>query len=1140
VLDDNQRWEMRPPIEFRVLGPLDVRIDGVVVNVGGPKQRALLALLVLSANRVVSRDRLLEEVFADESVTGPRRLNVQISRLRKVVGEQRLVTRPPGYLLQVEPGELDLHLFEQLVADGRRALEDADPARAAELLGEALRLWRGRALADLEFEPFARVEAERLEELRLAAVEDRIEAELALGRHGALVPELETLVAEHPLRERLRGQLMLALYRSGRQADALDVYRVGRSLLVDELALEPGPRLKELEQAILRQDEALELERERETHTTTALLEEPRSSPTLSEAQRVESRPSRRRLAGSAVVVVIVAVAAITVGLVTAGSAGKQTPLTTDAIALLSSRNDAITASVPLQGAPSGLAAGFGSLWVSEVDAGQVVRVDPRRHAVVQTIPVGHGPSGITTGAGDVWVVNTVDGTVSRVDPDSGTVAQTISVGNDPSGIVASAGSIWVASQTNGTVLRIDPSTGHIVRAIRTGSGSSGLAAADGSIWVANGDAGTVTRIDPRAGAVTDTIHVGDAPSAIVGSRRGVYVLDLLDATVSRIDPTTDGIRWTSPVLGAPTGLARANNVVWISDANGSVAGLDRHGRRVATKRVGEQPEAVASTTDGLWIALAEGGAGHRGGTLTIANSLGFPDTIDPADGTADETAPTQYLGLTNDGLVTFDHVAGPAGALLVPDLALALPRPSDSGRVYTFHLRPGIRYSTGAVVRPTDVLRSFERLFAIRSSGAANYLAIVGAAACSRSPHSCDLSAGIHADDRGGTVTFRLTRPDPEFLDKLTKPFADVLPGGVPRIESGKPLPATGPYEITGYRPLHEVVMTRNPRFREWSAAAQPAGYPNRIVIRTNPGGPAAVSAFAAGRLDFVFLPVALPGPRVPYLRLHHPSEVKVNPALGTNFFFLNVHAPPFNDVRVRRALNFALDRAAIVSVDGGSAAATPTCQILPPQIPGYAPYCPYTRDSGAEGRWHGPDLARARRLVAASRTQGGKVVVWDTPEPFGVTHDSAFVVAALRRLGYRATVRMMPDKTFFDYTNNSSNRAQVIVGGWGADFPNADEFLGHLTCGYWVPGDGAATSDASGFCDPRFDRQVERATALETTKPEAADALWARLDRLATNEAIWLPTDTQSSTSLVSSRVRNYRYNPVWGALVDQFWLH
>src|SRR5919204_58564 len=256
-------------LEFRILGPLVVRVDGAPIRLGGPKQRALLALLLLSANRVVSRDRLTDELFADQSVeSADHALRNHVSRLRKVLSpvatvEPRLVARAPGYLLRVEPGELDLEHFERLVAAGRGSLAAGEPAAAADSLRAAEALWEGRPLADLEFEPFARVDVERLEELRVAAVEERIDAELALGRQLALVPELEALVVEHPFRERFCAQLMLALYRCGRQAEGLEVYRHTHQLLSDQLGLEPSVELQELERAILVQDPALTLDRGR-------------------------------------------------------------------------------------------------------------------------------------------------------------------------------------------------------------------------------------------------------------------------------------------------------------------------------------------------------------------------------------------------------------------------------------------------------------------------------------------------------------------------------------------------------------------------------------------------------------------------------------------------------------------------------------------------------------------------------------------------------------------------------------------------------------------------------------------------------------------------------------------------------------
>jgi len=250
-------------LRFRVLGPLAAFADREPLQVGGPKQRALLALLLLSANRIVPRESLLAELFFELSPdSADHALRNQVSRLRKVLATAgaeppRLVARPPGYLLRVEPGELDLEQFERLVVDGREALAAADPSSAATSLRAAEALWSGRALADLDLEGLVRIEIERLEELRLAAVEERIEAELALGKQRELIGELEALCGEHPYRERFRAQLMLALYRSGRQAEGLEVYQRTRTLFDDELGLVPGVELQELERAILVQDPAL-------------------------------------------------------------------------------------------------------------------------------------------------------------------------------------------------------------------------------------------------------------------------------------------------------------------------------------------------------------------------------------------------------------------------------------------------------------------------------------------------------------------------------------------------------------------------------------------------------------------------------------------------------------------------------------------------------------------------------------------------------------------------------------------------------------------------------------------------------------------------------------------------------------------
>ncbi len=246
-------------VEFGILGPLEARDGDRVVPLGGPRQRGVLAILLTRAGRVVPAEQLVDELWSSEppaSAAGV--LQTYVSNLRKSLGRGAIVTRGPGYSVALEPGQLDLHEFERLTTMGAKALAEGSPGEAAAAFREALDLWRGPALADFAYEPFAQAEIARLEELRLLALERRIDADLACGRHAEVVGELEGLAAEHPLREHLHRQLMLALYRSGRQAEALEAYRAAREALVEGLGIEPGAALQELQRAILRQDPELQ------------------------------------------------------------------------------------------------------------------------------------------------------------------------------------------------------------------------------------------------------------------------------------------------------------------------------------------------------------------------------------------------------------------------------------------------------------------------------------------------------------------------------------------------------------------------------------------------------------------------------------------------------------------------------------------------------------------------------------------------------------------------------------------------------------------------------------------------------------------------------------------------------------------
>ncbi|HEX5289211.1 MAG TPA: BTAD domain-containing putative transcriptional regulator, partial [Streptosporangiaceae bacterium] len=499
--------------EFGILGPLEVIRCGRAVPLGGPRQRAVLALLLLEANRVVSLDRLAEDLWAGDPPEGwVTTVQIYISHLRQALEPGRtrgaagevLVTRNRGYLLRVDRERLDAARFEHGFTAGRAALEAGRYAEAAGTLRRALGLWRAGVLADLADYAFTRPEAARLEELRLAAVEARVDADLALGRHHALTAELEQLVAGNPLREGLHGQLMLALYRCGRQADALAAYRRVRDLLAGELGIDPGEPLRRLHAAVLAQDPALDW---RGDPQAAAEVHRPDADILVnSPAPQSPARPGGpghapvwTRWRGRRLLVIGSALAVAATACVVAVArpwAGQPSGLPADSVGLIGPSGERVGGPVSVA-SPAGLAYGAGSVWAVDSAGGALARIDPATHAV-QQIPVGSAPSAVAFTGPDAWVTNSGDGTVSRVSTVTNKAVQTIPVGNLPVAIAAGSGGVWVANEGDDTVDRIDPATGAVTkRGIQVGGRPDGIAAGSGGVWVANGEDGTIQRIDP-------------------------------------------------------------------------------------------------------------------------------------------------------------------------------------------------------------------------------------------------------------------------------------------------------------------------------------------------------------------------------------------------------------------------------------------------------------------------------------------------------------------------------------------------------------------------------------------------------------------------------------------------------------------
>jgi YVTN family beta-propeller protein len=827
----------------------------------------------------------------------------------------------------------------------------------------------------------------------------------------------------------------------------------------------------------------------------------------------------RRALIAVAAVIVAAGVAAF---LLVNGGSSQAAGIAADSVGFIDAHGGGVHGDIPVDAEPTSAAFGEGALWVANSAAGTVSRIDLTTRTVRQTIPVGNSPTGIAAGGGGVWVANHGDGTVSWINPQSNTVVQQIRVGAGPTAVAYGFGSVWVTNADDRTVSRIDPAGGAVTAVVNTNAVGRGIAVGGGSVWVSDEATRSVVQIDPSSNTVVSAATVGTGPVGVAYGDGSVWVANALDGTVSRIDATTLSVLATIPVGGGPSAVAFDSGSVWVSAEFGAnVVRIDAARNRIAASiPVRNRPEGLAAGGGGVWVAVQASGQGHRGGRLiVIGDSIG---TIDP--GLANDTSSTAALGAAYDGLTVYRRTGGSAGTQLTPDLAVALPLPTDGGKSYTFHLRPGIRYSDGRLLRAEDFRRALERIFTLNGatvqSGSAPL--VVGSAGCA--PHRpCDLSRGVLV---GGpsTLTFRLIAPDPRFLVDVAGLVP--VPAGTPLRDVGtKPLPSTGPYAIESYAPGRLLTLVRNRYFHVWSDA-RPDGYPDEIVWRVLTNADRAAHDVLAGKADL--LPQAVPAARVPELAARYPRQLHLVPQQATTYVFLNVHRAPFNDVRVRRALNYAVDRKRVVSLHGGVLLAQPTCQIVAPTVPGYRPYCPYTVAPDAGGQWKAPDLAKARALISASGTRGESVVVWSFAY---FRAESQYFVALLQQLGYRARLHYISDISTYFAVLEKTPSAQAGFSGWfGTQL--AVDFFTTLGC-------HSGAQNQAQFCDPRLDAQVARLAKEEPADPAGTAGLAAKLDRAYTDAAPWVPLTTPRFADLSSARLGNFQASPNTFELLEQMWV-
>jgi ABC-type transport system substrate-binding protein/DNA-binding SARP family transcriptional activator len=1084
-------------MDLFLLGPIEARLDDRPIALGTRKERAVLAMLGLEVGHTVSADRLAIGLWGERAPpSGPKLVQLYVSHLRRSLegNGAQITTRGRGYELTLVGGEVDAVRFERLLEQGH--------AR------EALALWRGDPLSDVADEPFAVAEIRRLEDLRVRAAERAIDDDIAAGHHCDVIAELDALIDEHPLREHLHAQRMLALYRAGRQAEALDAYRRARALLVDEIGVEPGPELQQLHAAVLAQDPALD-------RGGAAAPPSP---------ARIRSTPRRALLVAGALVLVAGPLAFGISRLSRSSGLGR---LAENSVGVIEADSGLITKEYAVGRGPSAVTAGGGSVWVANTLDGTVTRID--RDGDVGTIPVRGAPAALAFGAGSLWVADSESRKVVQVDPGANKVARRYEVGEAPRALAVADGALWVLSGPEAAIKRIDLGRRRGPERVPLTATPTAIAAGAGALWVASEEAGTVTRVEPGSGVAGQPIPVGDGPSAVAVGAGAVWVANRHGGTLTRIDPAKRSVSWTIGVGSDPSAVTVDAGAVWVAGGDdGTVTRVDPHARTLMTIDVGPSSTAIAAAGGRVWTTAGVAAAAHRGGTLRVLYTTPPPGpSIDWLSAAGYYWVTFQVTSLAYDGLVAYRRVHGASGSTIVGGLATEAPAPSPDGRTYIFTLRSGLRYSDGSPVRPEDFRTSLERFLRVtRGSLPAFYDAIVGARRCVRQPKRCDLSAGIVTDPASRTITVHLTRPDGDLLHKLTLPFAYVVPGSTPVRRTGdRPLPGTGPYRITAWTLGRGGRLERNPYFRSGS---RPSGFVDRIELHNRPAGHISkeIADVEHNAADVAYLASAFSSfvgrEQLDRLGARAPGQLHSEPIAGAEWMFLNVRRRPFDDVDVRRALNYATDRRRMVKLVGGANVAAATCQFVPPGLQGHEPYCRY----GAA-----PDLPRARRLVAASGTAGLRIVVW---APSSRTVVGRYFVDLLDDLGFRASLRVEDDYPMFELLREPRTRAQMGLQPWVSDYLSASNFIEPgFGC---VPRAARPAWNLSYFCDPVVTREIREALAAQGA---AAARHWTEADHRLVAEAPAVPLTTPRDLVFVSKRTGNVQHHLQWSTLFDQLWV-
>jgi YVTN family beta-propeller protein len=1107
-----------------LVGRVALEADGLAVqdaHLPGRQGRLLFAYLTVQRGRPVPRDELAAALWGEAPpATWDKALTVLVSKLRALLTEAGLdgphaLTAAFGcYRLELPEGTwIDAVAAADAAGEAERALAAGDPAAAktAALLAESL---TRRAFLPGDNGGWVEDKRRELAGTRSRAVTALAGACLRTGAGAEAANWAQQAIGLDPFRETGYRLLMEAHAADGNRAEALRVYERCRRLLADELGAYPSPETESVYQRLLQAPPA----------PKRPPPKRPAPGPPPA-AGRGRSLARARLLAAAALAVL--AAAGVVAGVAATSGGQKQVAVPANSVVALDP-DGSVAAALAVGARPVAAVAAAGSLWVADLDDRAVTRIDLSSRRILRSISIGGAPTALAATPGAVWVSDST-GQISQIDPEYNLRISTRQPFPADSSLsygaawpmLAASGSMWIVDP-DGYVTQFDPGSGRPTGSVDVGNEPSAVAAGAGSLWVTNSADGTVTRIDPGT-LVATTIPVGHGPDAVAVNAAGVWVANAGDDTLVRIDPDTGAVAATIGVGDGPAAVLATAAALWVANArDGTVMRLDpRSGAVTKTIHLGGSPTALVSAAGRVWVTVAPAPPPPpvTGGTAHFTLQDDFP-SLDPALAAA-AAINFELSYATCANLVTYPDKPAPAGSQIVPEVAEAVPAPADGGRTYSFTIRPGFRFSppSNEAVTAQTFKATIERVASpqLKSPFASQFSGIVG-----YHDYVTGKAPGLNGViARSNTLTITLSQPDGSFLANLAGGAACAVPAGTPAVPGLPDIPSAGPYYVASYSPRQQLVLRRNPNYR--------GDRPHRLdqmVVTIGINSARALAEIKAGTADYAV--DGLPDGAGPGLESQYGPGSKaaragrqqyfISPANGVRILHMNTSRPLFSDVRLRRAVNYAIDRAALAAQGQRFAAATPFFAGSPAD--GYIPLA-----SAGATRSHlyplaGPDLGRARQLAGNVHA----TAIMYTPDGPPWLQEAQIIRGDLAPLGIDVQVKEFPVGEFLDRIGRRGEPFDLAVSGYYGNTADPANWL-EIFEGSMIN----ANSNFSFLNDPAFDRQLHAAAALSGARRyRTYSQLELELERDLAPAAAFATT---ASRDFFSARMGCQLYQPVYG---------